>query len=89
MFAKVFASSRFSHFQKMESKVIDFSVDTIIQRIFIKTMPGKKTFLDSVDLQHIFGFMALNALKIFQPLRFFMIFNGSMQQLCIPILSIK
>ena len=57
MFAKVFAGSRFRNLHKMESTILDFSVDTISQRIFIKTIPGLKIFLDSGDLQHIFGFM--------------------------------
>ena len=60
MFAKVFGGSRFRNLHKMESKFLDFSVDTISQRIFIKTMPGLKLFLDSGDLQHIFGFMPSN-----------------------------
>ena len=44
----------------MESKLLDFSVDTISRRVLIKTMTGLKAFLDSGNLQHIFGFMAVN-----------------------------
>ena len=50
MFAKVFAGSRFHNLHKTESKFLDFSVDTISQRIFIKTMPGLKIVLDRGDL---------------------------------------
>ena len=57
MFAKVIAGSHSRNFHKVESKFIDFSVDTFIQRIFIKTMPGLKLFLESGDLRNIFGFM--------------------------------
>ena len=60
MFAKVFAGSRFRNLHKMESKFLDFSVDTISQRIFIKTIPGPKIFLGSGDLQQIFGIMPSN-----------------------------
>ena len=60
MFAKVFAGSRFRNLHKLESKFLDFSIDTISQRIFIKTQPGLKIFLCSGDLQHIFGFMPSN-----------------------------
>ena len=57
MFGKVIAGSHSRNFHKVESKFIDFSVDTFIQRIFIKTMPGLKLFLESGDLRNIFGFM--------------------------------
>ena len=57
MFGKVIAVSHSRNFHKVESKFIDFSVDTFIQRIFIKTMPGLKLFLESGDLRNIFGFM--------------------------------
>ena len=57
MFAKVFAGSRSRNFHKLESKFLDFSVDIISQRIFIRTIPSLKKFLGSGDLQHIFGFM--------------------------------
>ena len=60
MFAKVFAGSRFRNLHKKESRLLDFSVETISQRIFIKTMPGLKLFLGSGDLQHIFSFMPSN-----------------------------
>ena len=60
MFVKVFAGSHFHNYRKLESKFIDFSVDSISQRIFIKTMPDLKLFLDSGDLQHVFGFMPSN-----------------------------
>ena len=50
----------FRNQHKMESKLIDFSVGTISQRIFIETMPGLKMFLDSGDLQQVFGFMPSN-----------------------------
>ena len=60
MCAKVFAGSRFRNLHKMESKFLDFSVDAISQRIFIKMMPGLKIFLGSGDLQLIFGFMPSN-----------------------------
>ena len=60
MEAKVVADSRFRNFHKMESKFLDFSVDSISQQIFIKTMPGLKILLGSGDLQHIFGCMPSN-----------------------------
>ena len=44
----------------MESKILDFSGDTFSQRIFIRTVPGLKIFLDSGVLLHIFGFMPSN-----------------------------
>ena len=55
MFAKVFAGWHFHNYRELETKIFDFSVDVINQRIFIKTMPGLKVFLDSGDLQHVFG----------------------------------
>ena len=60
MFAQVFAGSRFRNLHKMESKCLDFLVDTISQRMFIKTTPGLKIFLDSGDLEHIFDFTPSN-----------------------------
>ena len=60
MFAKIFAGSRFRNLHKMEPKFLDFSVDTISQRIFIKTMPGLKIFLGSGDLHYVFVFMPSN-----------------------------
>ena len=60
MFAKVVAGSHIHKYHEMESKVIDFSVDTIRQRFFIKTLPSLKMFLDSGYLQHTFGFMTSN-----------------------------
>ena len=44
MFAKAFAGWRFRNLHKKECKFVDFSVDTISQRIFLKTMPGLKIF---------------------------------------------
>ena len=60
MFAKVVAGSHFHKYHEMESKVIDISVDTISQWVFIKTIPGSTLFVDSEDLQHTFGFMTSN-----------------------------
>ena len=60
MFAKAFAGSRFRTLHKKESKFLDFSVDTISQRIFIKTIPGLKIFLGGGDLHYIFGFIPSN-----------------------------
>ena len=50
MFSKVFAGSRFHNYSKLESQFLDFSFDTNIQRIFIKTMPGSRMFFESVVL---------------------------------------
>ena len=83
MFGKVIAGSHSRNFHKVESKFIDFSVDTISQRIFIKTMPSLKLFLERGDLRHMHGFMPSNgALEIdsnFQPRRLLLIFSGFMQ----------
>ena len=92
MFAKVFAGSHFRNLHKMESKVTDFSVDTASQRIFMKTMPGLKIFSKTGELQHIFASCLRKRpqrlMIILQILRLFMIFNGCMQYMFIPILSI-
>ena len=53
MFAKVFAGSRFRDLHKLKSKILDFAVDTISQRIFIKTIPGLKIFW-AVEIYNIF-----------------------------------
>ena len=83
MFAKVIARSHSRNFHKVESKFIDFSVDTFSQRIFIKTMPGLKLFLESGDFRHIFGSMrSSGALEIHSSLStfpLFMTFSSSMQ----------
>ena len=60
MFAKVFVRSHFRILHRMEPKFINFSVDTISQRNFIKTMPGLKIFMDQGHLQHMFGCMPSN-----------------------------
>ena len=83
MFAKVLAGSRFGNLHKMESKFHDFSVDTISQRSFIKTMPVWKYFwtveIYTTYLASCFRMRPQRLMIIFQLLRLFMIFNGSMQ----------